>query len=229
MSGVIAAGVVAVGMGTYKAVDGANQKAKAERLAKSNIFSPEEMPYEVGLSTDLAARNYTNGMPGEAQARNDINRNSASQFYRGQQGATSGADIQDLATRIGMGTNTATNQLAQQGAQYKANALGEYQGALGNQAQWQKQLYNNNTLQPYLRTANLASSMYGAGQQNLYSGLDDIGSSAIGAATAFGGGNTAAQPTGQPIYNSPYATPVTANQTPYTPYKMPDYTGWQQF
>lgn len=185
MSAIAAAGIVSAGLGAYKAISGANQIADSKRLAKRNIFTPEEMPYEVGLSTDLAARNYSNGMPGEGQARNDINRNAASSFYRGAQGATSGGDILDLATRIGMGTSTATNQLAAQGAQYKANALGEYQNALGNQAQWRDKLYNNNTLQPYMRTANLASSMYGAGQQNLYGGLDDIGSTAVGAASMY--------------------------------------------
>jgi len=230
MSFVIAAGAVSAGLGIYKAVKGANQTAQANRLAKSNIFTPEEMPSEVGLATDLAARNYTNGMPGDAQARNDINRNSATQFYRGSQGASSGGDVLDLATRIGQGTNLATNNLNAQESQYKAQALGGYESALGNQAQWQRQLYNNNTLQPYLRTANLASSMYGAGQQNLYSGLDDIGSSVIGAAKAYGGGSDATtQPQGSPVNNSPYATPITTNNTPYVPYKVPDYTNWKPF
>lgn len=180
--------VVAAGTGVYKAVKGANQSAQANRLAKSNIFTPEEMPYEVGLGTDLAARNYTNGMPGTGDATNNINRNAASTFYKGQNAASSGGDILDLATRIGMGTNNATNQLANQQAEYKSGALGQYEGALGNQAQWQAKLYGNNTLQPYLRTANLAASMYGAGQQNMYSGIDDIGTSALAAGQAFGGG-----------------------------------------
>ncbi len=185
MSAIAAAGLVSAGLGAYKAISGANQVADSKRLAKRNIFTPEEMPYEVGLATDLAARNYTNGMPGESNALNNINRNASSAFYRGQQGATSGGDILDLATRIGMGTNTATNQLAAQGAQYKASALGEYQNALDNQAQYRDKLYNNNVLQPYLRTANLASSMYGAGKQNEYGGLDDIGSSIVGAASMY--------------------------------------------
>lgn len=183
------AAVVTAGLGAYKAIDGANQKSKANQLAKNNIFTPEEMPAEVGLGTSLAARNYTNGMPGTADAVNNINRNAASQFYRGSQGATSGGDILDLATRIGQGSNAATNQLGAQQAQYKAGALGQYEGALNNQAQWQSKLYNNNVLQPYMRTANLASSMYGAGQQNMYSGLDDIGSAAVGAAKQYSVGS----------------------------------------
>ena len=231
MTFIAAAAIGGLALGTYNAVNGANQSAKAERLAKSNIFTPEEMPYEVGLGTDLAARNYTNGMPGSAQARSDIQRTAATGFYRGQQGATSGADIQDLATRIGYGTNLANNQLGAREQEYKANALGQYESALGNQAQWQSKLYNNNTLQPYLRTANLASSMYGAGQQNLYSGIDDIGSSAVGAAQAFGG----SRPTSGAPWQNPTALDAPLQgasagvtpqpyypSTPVTPYQIPN-------
>jgi len=186
MSYVLAgAAVVSAGVGAYKAIDGANQKSKAEQLAKQNPFQREQLPYEVSLGTDLAQRNYTNGMPGYGNAINNINRNAATSFYRGSQGATSGGDLLDLATRIGNGTNVANNQLNQQEAEYHQQALGGYESALGNQANWQRQLYNNNDLQPYIRTANLAASMYGAGQQNIYSGLDDIGSTAIGAAKAY--------------------------------------------
>lgn len=207
MSYVLAgAAVVSAGAGVYKTVKGAQQASAAKKLAEQNQFVPEQLPYEVGLGTDLAARNYTNRMPGYGNAVNNINRNAASQFYRGSQGATSGADLLDLATRIGGGTNSATNQLNQQEAEYHQQALGGYESALSNQANWQRQLYNNNTLQPYLRTANLAASMYGAGQQNIYSGLDDIGSTAIGAAKAYTDRN---KPT----------------PTPYTPYTPP--TGGQ--
>jgi hypothetical protein len=227
MTFIAAAAIGSVALGAYKTINGANQTAKANRLAKSNIFTPEEMPYEVGLGTDLAARNYTNGMPGTANAVNNINRNAATQFYRGQQGATSGGDILDLATRIGQGTNMATNQLGAQEAQYKSGALNQYEGALNNQANWQKQLYNNNTLQPYLRTANLASSMYGAGQQNMYSGLDDIGSSVVGAASAFGANNKPPQST----FFNPNTSPLQASGGTYTssypdqqitPYQIPN-------
>lgn len=226
MSFVIAAAAVTAGVGAYKAINGANQVSAANRLAKQNIFTPEEMPYEVGLGTDLAARNYINGMPGTADATNNINRNAASSFYRGSQGATSGGDVLDLATRIGQGTNAATNQLVTQQAQYKSGALGEYENALGNQANWQKQLYNNNTLQPYLRTAKLAASMYGAGKQNTYSGLDDIAS--VGTGLAKGLSNTPDPTT--PRADSPYLQAGGAGYTPYsppqqqvTPYQIPKY------
>lgn len=209
------AAVVTAGLGAYKAIDGANQKSKANQLAKNNIFTPEEMPYEVGLGTDLAARNYTNGMPGTSNARNDINRNAATSFYRGSQGATSGGDILDLATRIGQGSNAATNQLGAQEAQYKSGALGEYEGALGNQAQWRDRLYKNNVLQPYMRTANLAASMYGAGQQNMYSGLDDIGSAAVGYAKGSAGNDKSTPTSGYnpktPYYN--YSPSLAGNET----------------
>lgn len=224
--------VVSAGLGAYKAIKGGEQSSQTQKMAKNNIFTPEEMPAQVGQATDLAARNYTNGMPGTADATNNINRNAASSFYRGSQGATSGGDILDLATRIGLGTNAATNQLGEQEATYKSGALGEYEGALGNQANWQSKLYNNNTLQPYIRTANLAASMYGAGQQNLYSGLDDIGSTAIGYAKATSGndnGNSSPQTMGQkygtpqlPVSNGGMGSYVAPQMQPFTPYVPPN-------
>lgn len=179
------AAIVSAGVGAYKAIDGANQKADAKKLAKNNVFQPEQMPGQVIQATNLAAQNYFNGMPGTQAARQQIGQSGANAFYNGSQGASSGGDLLDLAARIGQGQNVATNDLATRGAQYKAQALGGYQSALNNEGQWQDKLYQNNVLQPYLRTANTAASMYGAGQQNMYSGIDDIGSTAVGYASQY--------------------------------------------
>ena len=185
MSAIAAAGIISGGLGIYKAVKGANQVSDAKKLAKNNMFQPEQMPGQVTQATNLAAQNYFNGMPGTQAATQQIGQNGANAFYNGSQGASSGGDLLDLAARIGQGQNVATNDLATRGAQYKAQALGGYQSALNNEGQWQDRLYQNNVLQPYLRTANQAASMYGAGQQNMFSGLDDIGTTAVGAATQY--------------------------------------------
>jgi hypothetical protein len=214
MSFIAAAAIGSLALGAYKTVKGANQSSAANKLAKNNHFTPEQMPWEVKQATDLAAQNYTNGMPGTAYARQAIDSNAASAFYNGSQGASSGGDLLDLAGKINYGQNQATNQLAAQQAQYKQQALGGYDAALGNQANWQGRLYQNNVLQPYLRTANLAASMYGAGQQNMYSGLDDIGSTVVGAARGYGSGaNTAAA--AQQYNGSPVIQPGYVGDTPY--------------
>lgn len=184
MTALAAGAILTAGLGAYKAIDGANQKAAAKRLADSNTFTPETIPGQVKTATNLAAQNYYNGMPGAAQAAANIRQSGANQFYNGSQAASSGGDLLDLAAKINQGQNVATNDLATRTAQYKQNALGDYQNALNNEGQWQDKLYQNNTLQPYLRTANTAASLYGAGAQNEFSGLDQISTGALGYASA---------------------------------------------
>lgn len=179
----IAAGVSgAVGIGKFGV--GMGQRAQANKLAKGNIFQTEQMPGQVQLATNLAAQNYYNGMPGQAAAATNIGRNSANSFYQGSQGASSGNDLLDLAARLNQNTDVATNDLATKAAGYRADALGGYQNALGQEAAWQDKLYKNNTLDPYLRTANTAAAMYGAGSQNEFAGLDQVAAAGLGYADA---------------------------------------------
>lgn len=185
MTAIAAGALISGGLGIYKTIQGANQKADAKKLAASNVFTPMQMPGQVKQATNLAAQNYYNGMPGTAAAQNLISNNGANAFYNGSQGASSGGDLLDLAAKINQGQNVATNNLSLQAANYKANALGGYENALNNEGDWQAKLYNNNVLQPYLRTANTAASMYGAGAQNEFSGLDQIGTAALGYANGY--------------------------------------------
>lgn len=180
MTAIAAGAIISGGLGIYKTIEGANQRADAKKLAANNVFTPMQMPGQVKQATNLAAQNYYNGMPGTAAAQNMISNNGANAFYNGSQGASSGGDLLDLAAKINQGQNVATNNLSLQAANYKANALGGYENALNNEGDWQAKLYNNNVLQPYLRTANTAASMYGAGAQNEFSGLDQIGTAALG-------------------------------------------------
>lgn len=184
MTALAAGAIISGGLGIYKTIQGANQKSQANQLAKNNPFIQEQIPGQIKLATNLAAQNYYNGMPGQTQATNNIRQNGANAYYNGSQAASSGGDLLDLASKINQGQNLATNDLAVKAADYKASALGSYEGALGNEGNWQDKLYQNNTLQPYLRTANTAASLYGAGSQNEFSGLDQIGTAGLGYASA---------------------------------------------
>jgi len=232
MSALAAAGVASALIGGYKVYSGEKQKSQANNLAKNNVFQQMQLPGQVPLATNLAAQNYYNGLPGASAAQAAIGNSSQNAFANASQGASSGGDLLDLGSRINQNQNVATNDLALKGAQYKAQALGGYENALNNEADWQSKLYNNNVLQPYLRTANTAASLYGAGSQNMFSGIDDIGVAGLNYANSRNaqdnGGQSNGQPKGQPITNSPYATPIIQNMTPY-PTKTAPYTGWQNF
>jgi len=180
MTALAAGAIISGGLGIYKTIEGANQRADAKKLAAGNVFTPMQMPGQVKQATNLAAQNYYNGMPGTQAAQNMISNNSANAYYNGSQGASSGGDLLDLAAKINQGQNVATNNLSLQAANYKSNALGGYENALNNEGDWQGKLYNNNTLQPFLRTANTAASLEGAGAQNMFSGLDQVGTAGLG-------------------------------------------------
>jgi len=182
MSALAAAAIGGLAISAYGVAEGAKQKSAGAKLAAQNQFTPETMPYEVGQATQLAKQNYTNGMPGMSYAKNAIAQNSATSLAAATKGASSGGDIIDAANKEQVSANNATNQLALQAASYKSNALGGYEAALGNQAGWQDKLYQNNTLQPYLRTANTAASLQGAGEQNIYSSLNSADESLVAGA-----------------------------------------------
>lgn len=176
MSGIASAAIGVGGSligGAFKFFEGQSQKKQAAQIARNNPFVPETLPAEVALSTKLAQENYTNGMPGEYSAKQQIGQNAANAGAVAAKGATSGGDLIDAANKIQLNSDDATRQLALQAASYKSNALGGYEAALGNQAGWQDKLYQNNQLQPYLRAANTAASLQGAGAMNEFSGIDE--------------------------------------------------------
>lgn len=175
MAGITAAfigGGVALTGDTFKFIQGANQKKQAAQLAAANPFVQEQMPSQVTQATQLAQQNYTNGMPGTQYAKNGIARNATNATATASRGASSGGDILDAANKIQLGSNDATLKLAMDAASYKSNALGGYEAALGTEAGWTDQLYKNNTLAPYLRSANTASSLQGAGAINENNAID---------------------------------------------------------
>lgn len=175
MAGITAAligGGIAIAGDVYKGIQGANQKSQAAQLAKSNPFIPETMPSSVTAATQLAQQNYTNGMPGTQMAENRIRRGATNATAAASRGASSGGDILDAANKIQKNSNDATLDLAMKAASYKSNALGGYEAALGTQAGWQDKLYQNNQLQPYLRSANTAASLQGAGSINENNAID---------------------------------------------------------
>jgi hypothetical protein len=193
MSGIAAAAIGVGGSligGAFKFFEGQSQKKQADQIARNNPFVPQTMPAEVQLATKLAGQNYTNGMPGQYTARQQIGQNAANAGAIAAKGATSGGDLIDSANKIQLNADNATRDLALQAASYKSNALGGYEAALGNQAGWQDKLYQNNQLQPYLRAANTSAALTGAGSMNEFSGIDEA--------------TTGLQAGGQEITNSQY-------------------------
>jgi hypothetical protein len=185
MSGIAAAAIGAGGAIIGSGINyfkGKSQIDEGKEIAKKNPFQAQRMPDEVKQATELAQQNFTNGMPGMQYAKQGIQQNAGNAFAAASKGASSSGDILDSANKIQSNANTANQDLAMQAASYKSNALGGYEAALNNQAGWQDKLYQNNQLQPYLRAANTAASLIGAGNINESNAID----SAVTGLTAAG-------------------------------------------
>lgn len=171
--------------GIAKLFGGGSQVREAKKLAASNTFTPYQTPEQILEATQLAENEFRNGMPGMTSALSNLGGSSAAAFDRGLSGATSGADVLNLATNINANENQGLNALNDQALNYRNTSLGNYSNALGTEAGYADKEYQINKLDPYNRKANLAASMYGAGKTNQFSGLDSLATSALAGATAY--------------------------------------------
>ncbi len=168
-----------------KLFGGGSQVRKAKALDASNVFTPYQTPSQVLEATRLAQQAYTNPVQGQATAINNIQGAGATAFANGVQGASSSGDVLDLASKVQANENNAFNKLNTEAIGYRDRALNDLTGALNNEAQYADKEYQVNVLDPYLRKANLAASMYGAGKINQSSGLDSLATTALAGATAY--------------------------------------------
>lgn len=160
--------------GGYKAIAGAKQVRNGKAMAAGNIFQKYHRPGEANLALKLAEEKYRNGrLPGAGLLENQIDGNASAAMAASTQGASSGADVLDAASKINNNSNNAMNQLAMQSAAYKDQALAGYTQQLQNQAGYADKEFQYNVAQPYERTAAAASALIGAGNTNVFSGVDE--------------------------------------------------------
>lgn len=98
---------------------------------KANALKPQNPGYQINQGVIDNAKTLSDQygnyhLPGYSQMSDTINRNYADAFSRGSQGATSSADVLDLATKMAYGKNSGDNQLNVENAQGKQGLLGSY-------------------------------------------------------------------------------------------------------
>lgn len=152
----------AVGAGA-KLILGANQRAQAKKL-KANDFIPQS-----ARENNILSRYMFNATtyPGQAQDQARTDRTTANAVGQLQKNARSGTDILNSAALIQARGTNANNDIAQRYQQFKQASLGRLMGA--NQ---QLAGYQNQNQQQYLAAK---SALLGAGLQNIYGGINDIG------------------------------------------------------
>lgn len=171
--------------GIAKIFGGNSQVKMAKQLDATNKFTEYQTPGQILEATKLAEAEFRNGMPGMAAAESRIGGATAGAFSNGERAATSSGDVLSLATNLNAQQDAALGGLNQEALQFRTNALGNYSNALNNEAQYADKEYQINKLDPYNRKANLAGSLYGAGQTNKLAGLDSLSTAAMAGATAY--------------------------------------------
>lgn len=175
----LASGLMQAGGGLIGAIGGLFQKHQANKILNGLTYPTESMPNEISQNQRIA-QGMASGMPSEQynQAMNNIQQQQMTAL-RGAQDRRSGYG---MVSNIQNNTNQATGQLNSQNAQMAFKGKQALMGANSQSAQWQDKLYENNKLNPYMQKWNYGNSLLGAGNQNLFGGLDKI---TAGAGMAF--------------------------------------------
>lgn len=169
----------------FGAIRGIGQRRQAKRIRANAVDPGYEMNSGVMQNAEILGNRYSNYMlPGYSQQLNRIGTNAATAFSGGVQGASSGGDVLDLATKIAYGTGQQQNQLMLQNAQGKDAALSGFLNANAAAGE-ERQNANAYDRDNYMRQLNEAASLYGASDQNFNNAA--VGLSSIGTTVAMDG------------------------------------------
>lgn len=156
----------------YKGIKGISQSSKANGL---NPINPGYQMNQGVIDNARTLSDYYGNyqLPGYSQMENGIDNNFQNAFSAGVQGATSGADVMDLATRMAYGKNQAFNQLGVQNAQGKQSALSAYlnANAAAGQEYVNKNAYDRDMYQGQVREK---AALTQAGAENTYGAIDQL-------------------------------------------------------
>jgi len=172
----------------YKGITGIGQTNQANRM------HPVDPGYQMNRGVIDNAKTLSDyygnyQLPGYSKMVNNIGSNYQSAFENGIQGASSGGDVLDLASKMAFGKNQALNQLGIQNAQGKQAALGDYlqaNAAAGQQYQ-DKNAYERDQYDKMVRAK---AALTQAGAQNTYGAIDQLSGTAGKLITKYGGGSS---------------------------------------
>ncbi len=197
--------------GGISALQGAAQKKKAAKLAEQNPFPDQQVPQAI-LENKALAQQFSNvGLPSEQyqKAQVDIQRNA----NRTISSATDRRAGLGTIGAVQQGSNDATNNLNVADANARRQNQQQLYGINSQLGQFQNNAWDWNKRQKYMQTAASARSLMGAGNANIFGGLDralggllqsGIGGGAKATSTTSPNGTGVRQQGtfGQPITNS---------------------------
>lgn len=168
----VAGTVISAAPAVYKAIKGIGQTNAANRMHPVN--PGYQMNQGVIDNAKTLSDQYGNyQLPGYSQDVNNINSTGQNEFANGVQGATSGADVLDLAVKTAYAKNQAFNRLGQENAQGKQSMLGAYldANAAAGQQYVEKNAYDRDQYNAALKQK---AALTQAGAENTYGAVDQL-------------------------------------------------------
>lgn len=176
----------------FKLFSGSSQKRQANRINPIDPgYTMNQGVIQNANVLSNRAGNYT--MPGFSGAVNNLGASTANAFNQGIQGATSGGDVLDLATKLAYGQQQQLNNLATQNAIGSDQALMQSlnANAQAGQEYVNKNAYDRDLYQQKLREK---AALTQAGNENIYGGLDaaaTVGTTLLNPRQSYGSGQQA--------------------------------------
>lgn len=168
----VLAGSAAIGLAPalYKGISGANQVSAGKKMKPVDPgFVMNSGVIDNARVLGDRAGNYT--MPGMGAAVNNLGASTAGAFTQGVQGASSGGDVLDLATKLAYGQQQQLNNLSTQNAAGADQALLQSlnANAAAGQEYQNKNAYDRDQYQGQLKEK---AALIQGGNENIYGAID---------------------------------------------------------
>lgn len=171
----LAYAAVALAPSIYKGISGALQKKKITNATDPGYQVNNEAVDNARILGDQYS-NYT--LPGYGQALSNIDNSFNNAYASGVQGAGSGDDVLDLATKMAYGKTRAISDLSSQVGQGRQQALMNYLNAKAASGQ-QSVDANAYERQRYMQELQRNAALEQASAQNTYGAIDDASTVAL--------------------------------------------------
>jgi hypothetical protein len=180
----LTAGLAALPAG-IELISGLSQIKKAKALERANQRPTMQVPNEVSTATGLARGQWLDPtMAGQQRAEERLGTSVANTLQAAQDVGTGGAGQLSALVASDRNRQLGFGNLATQAAQMQYGDTLNYQNALQAQAPWAQKAWEYNVQQPYEQAAAAASALRESGNRNIYTGVSNLASTAIG--TDFG-------------------------------------------
>lgn len=181
MSVLLAGALISGASGLAKAVTGGIQAAKGNKQLKNLLNNrptytiPEAYGRALGVYSNLASGQ----MSGQQYYEDKIGESTARAMGNAEKGAISSNVFMGAVSNSQDKEIQAIQGLAKMGAEYRTTQMQNYGQALSQYGQLEDKQWEVNQFQPWEIKANMANEKKMAGQQNLWGGLNEMGSAAI--------------------------------------------------